>query len=160
MTTRWSLGVSGDATLLPLNETGSSLGMKLFNVETFASYSVTDAHSVWDFSIRGGAYYSTTSVSGNAFGFTDMFGPEIYPVLSRSFAKGGVASLHFKYAPVIDPSSGFTFSSNALDAGLSYATTSGSGAWVFSGDYKKLNANVDATSVQLTGFSLSIGRTF
>jgi hypothetical protein len=160
VTTRWSLGVSADAALLPLNETGSSLGMKMFDVETFAAYSFTDTHSAWDFSVRGGAYYTTTSVSGNAFGFTNMFGPEIYPVLSRSFTKGGVASLHFKYAPVIDSSSGFTFTSHALDAGLSYATAPSSGAWVFSGDYKKLNANVDATSVQLSGFSLSLGRTF
>lgn len=153
----WSLGSSADLTLLPLSESGSSVGMRILGLEAFSQYSFSPSSPEWDLSIRAGVYSSNSLVSTNAFGYRLMAGPEIYPVISRKISSTSSLSAYAKYAPVIEPGADINFSSYAVSFGAEY-DTSPSG-WSFTLDYQKLGFQVNG-SAEFSEMTISIGKRF
>lgn len=153
----FGLGASADMTLLPFDVTGASLSLRLFDTETYASYTIPNDSSSWTVGFRGGAYYATTFVSGNVFGFSNVFGPELYPVFSYRLSQSHRIFAEFKYAPVISQARGLDFSDTSLKAGLGYSSE----RLIFSGDFQSFKINDSGPGyVQLNTVTLSIGLHF
>ena len=53
----------------------------------------------WSINIAGGLYYMTMLPSGFNFGYGDLWGPEIYPILRYSLDNKNAFGFYFKYAP-------------------------------------------------------------
>jgi hypothetical protein len=152
---KWSLGISGYYTAVPVATTGSPDSIRFFGLNGRMGYSPPLASQNWRFIIQGGVYYTTTFVTGDVYGFKNMFGPQIYPEIDRVLSNGGAISAYFKYAPIIDQTQ-LTFSNSELAGGLSYSPQQEYG-WVYSLDVSSLGLSQNGFTAQSRTISLGVG---
>lgn len=96
---RFDASVSGSLTVLPLTNTDSSRTTRFLGVNARLGYKLPFLKSPWAFYIKGGYYFTTMWVSPADHGFSNMNGPQIYPVLTRVLGKG-LGHVYLKYSPV------------------------------------------------------------
>ena len=82
-------------------------------------YSIPLRSPNWSIGIAGGFYYMTTFSSGESFGFTNLWGPEIYPIVRFVPNNKNTFEFYFKYAPVLSQMP-FNFSNNESNAGIEW----------------------------------------
>jgi hypothetical protein len=96
---------------------------------------------LWDYYI--GAYFVSSIVSGSAYGFTKMSGPQIYPVLRKSGSDGHTSfSCYLKYSPV--------FNGSALLGLGNYEIATGATLALMSTKSATQSLTVDASRMSLT----------
>jgi hypothetical protein len=98
---RWDFGASAYLTLLPFPSSAPST-MRFLGVNARMGYVVPSLSDPWRLSIMGGLYYTTMFVSPATFGFVNMAGPQLFPVLRRGFRNRDSAYAYLKFSPVTD----------------------------------------------------------
>jgi hypothetical protein len=119
-----SLEAGGYYTLLPISkstgETAKFLGLNLRLGYTIPS------SSAWSLSFQGGLYYLSMFVTNNAFGFSNMAGPQLYPTLRYDMASGNAIQLYVKVSPVTT-GTGKLFADREIAGGGAYIIGLGGG---------------------------------
>lgn len=186
---RWDLGISMYATALvpyarlneqyypQIGESAPSGSIRFLGANARVGYTLPFINNPWSLTLMGGVYYTTTfcSVSPSyPFGFENLMGPQLFPVLRRSLANGNSLSMYLKYSPV--SSGGFSvysLSSREVAAGATYSIRHGKHFIPISLDVANLQTNieddvvdpisgntlVEYSHINSTSVSLSIGYT-
>lgn len=111
----------------------------------------------WGLSILAGTYFITMMTSNDspntttdAFGVQNVAGPQIFPVLRRSFEGGSSMHLYGKFSPVSDQLS-ISFSNREIAGGIGYSFGNDITATF---DYSNLNITLDGTEIKVTTMTL------
>ena len=99
---KWSFKVSSFMTLLPLIQSQSD-AFRFFGLSTTAGYKVYD-NSNWKLNLHGGGYYTTTIVSNNNFGITNLAGPVLFFSAQKILTLKTSFSLYLKTALIMTSS--------------------------------------------------------
>jgi len=115
----------------------------------------------WRFSVQTGIYYTTMFVTNNNFGFQNLMGPQLYPVVSRRFGNSSLLA-YFKFSPV---GSGFGITSlanNEIAGGLNFSHPIRNSGMSYSVgvDMSQLSLNFQSIQVLVNTASLSAGLSF
>jgi hypothetical protein len=153
---RWSAGASAYITLLPITNPGNTL--RFLGVNLRGTYHFTTAEQPWAFSVGGGLYYTTTLVTGGSFGFFNLTGPQIFPVLRRNFNNGNYASGYLKYSMISYGSHLLSPSQYEAAGGASYGWRMSNGNHFSANlDIARLSLVIPEGNVTSTSVSLGIG---
>lgn len=153
---RWDLGGSAHLTLLPVQQTSGGNTARFLGVNARVGYSPEFPPSPWRLSILTGLYYTRMIVSNDAFGFTDMVGPQLFPVLARRFSQGDSAMIYLKLSPVTNKLSLLSLSNREMAAGFTFAhLTQQERVITFSLDYA--NMALEFTGVKVLANTISLG---
>ncbi len=115
----WDLGVSTYATVLPVLSSGQARAsssstaevlskpkINFLGVNARVGYKLSTVRSPWSLTLAAGMYFTTMynstkfTSSGQGFGFTNMAGPQIYPILRKELNAGRFWSAYLKFSPV------------------------------------------------------------
>lgn len=155
---RWDLGGSMYLTLMPLKQTPSDNTARFLGVNARIGYSPKIIPSPWRLSLLTGLYYTRMFVSNDAFGFTDMVGPQLFPVLARLFSTGDSAMIYLKFSPVTNQLSLLSFSNRELAAGFTFARLMKNGhALTFSLDYANMSLDFTTLKAITNTLTFSVG---
>lgn len=102
----------------------TSLGARFIGVNLRLGYSPPWPRAPWRLGLHAGAYFLQMIVSPTpAYGFSNLFGPQLYPTFSYTFPKDHTLGLYAKYSPL-----GFVLnfslnSAHEIAGGLFYGMT-------------------------------------
>lgn len=149
------LALNSYITVLPISTVGPN-ELRFLGFNARVGYNFQKIPTPWRLAVMGGFYYTTTlRSSSDGFGFTHMMGPQIYPVVSRSFKNQTSAYGYFKYSPV--SGGGFSLNSSSSEVALG----GGYSFWApFPGGLKRLiTATLDIARLSLLIEDVSIQST-
>jgi hypothetical protein len=155
---KWDLGVSGYFTLMPLAGSGPTGNIRFLGINIKAGRVLTPiSRSPWSLKLQGGIYYTTTlPTAGAEFGFKNMWGPEIYPVLDRALANGNHIYGYAKFSPIMDGFSFLSLSNREIAFGAGWVHPLSNGrSWSIGLDLAQFEFTV--TDSHVTSNSISIG---
>lgn len=115
----WSLSAAVLMNTSGVPETTTGHSARFVGANLQAGYGLPIVDSVWQLIVVGGVDYITLLGTQNAFGFQNIFYPNIFPVLQRPLSSGAKASVYAKYTPL---GSGWLASSDnqEFSAGAAY----------------------------------------
>lgn len=156
---RWDYGISGYVTAVPFSANQSGVSARFLGISGRVGYVLPQVSEPWRVVVMGGAYYTTMFTSQGSFGYANVGGPMLYPVVRRLLSGGDSIGGYFKFSPV---SNGFAFLS-LLNRELAFGMN-----WVhrfrgwkrpvlFSLDYANLDLHVQAVHVTSTSLTLGVG---
>jgi hypothetical protein len=115
-----------------------------------------------------GGYYTTMMVSPNTFGFQNLSGPQVFPVLRRSLSGNDSISTYVKYSPV--SAGGFSItnlSSREAAFGVTYnKSLKNHHSMPFSIDYSNLKSSIESSDgsalvpVSVSSLTFGVGYNF
>lgn len=117
---RWDFAANAYMTLLPVSSS-QEISARFFGASMRIGYVLPSVKAPWRVSLLAGAYYATTFVQGDGFGYKNVSGPQIFPTVRRELPGGDSVLAYFKFSPI---SAGFSFlqlSNHELAAGLIYS---------------------------------------
>ncbi len=156
LSAKWDAGVNSYFTAHTLNSNNSTTQMRMLGVNLRAGYQIPLVAQI-RLNLMGGLYYATTIVSRNAFGYNNVSGPQIFPVLSSPINQDkDSVYVYGKYSPMFD---GMSFSStgNERAAGLGYVYGAHRALPItLSVDYAEMNLNFKSV-LYMKNRSLSFG---
>lgn len=102
---KWNLGMSAFFTALPLSSSNPDAAVRYLGVNIKVGYKIPSIKPPWSISISAGSYYTTMFVGGNLsdkqlFGFQNLMGPQLFPVVQRTLENGDILMSYFKFSPV------------------------------------------------------------
>jgi hypothetical protein len=159
----WDLGVTVFGTGAVLSSNIPSTTARFIGANFRIGYAVPQIAEPWRLLIMVGGYYTTMIVSPNTFGFQNLSGPQVFPVLRRALSHGDSISSYLKFSPVSAGGIGIsTLSSRELAFGVTYNMNLKNGhSMPFSIDYSNLKSSIDvpeaSTSVPVSVSSLTFG---
>jgi hypothetical protein len=164
----WDLGITVFGTAAVLSSDIPGTTARYFGANFRIGYAVPKISEPWRLLIMFGGYYTTMSVSTNDFGFKNLSGPQVFPVLRRSLSGGDSISSYFKFSPVSAGGISLTnLSSREMALGVTYNKNLRNGHSVpFSIDYSNLKSEIetdDGTAkvpVQLNSITFGVGYNF
>jgi hypothetical protein len=113
---RWDFGLSFYVTAVPLRSTSADKA-RFLGVNFRVGYAIPSSGN-WSLSLMGGMYYTTMIVPGGAFGFRNMAGPQLFPVLRRRLSLTGRSLIFYaKLSPVSDGFNLLNLSNREIAAG-------------------------------------------
>ena len=98
---RWSvvaqsfIDIAGNAPF----STGQELPSHYWHLNSDLVYHLPIRLPKWRIGIAGGFYYMTMFSSGTKFGYSDLWGPELYPIVTYSLNPKNALSFYLKYSP-------------------------------------------------------------
>lgn len=160
---KWEASVGAYLTLLPLSQTETT-GARFFGANLRLGFTPSLFHySNTRLTLNGGLFYTTMLVAGNVYGFRNMAGPQIFPVLSHRFENRNQLSTYFKFSPVATAGSAFTPGNREIAAGGAYAWRLRNLKTIaFSIDLADLTLNVPQSgqTIEIRSRSVSAGITY
>lgn len=144
---RWSAGLTGFATLIPLSENYSA-GARFVGFNIRLGYNFLKVPPPWKISLHVGSYFTTMYVNDDLFGFENATGPQLYPTVQRLLGNGHTMKGYFKLSPLATNASGFSFGSRELAVGLEYVLTTNS--------VKPYSVNVDYSNLLIKLFGQTL----
>jgi hypothetical protein len=119
---RWNLELSGYYTPVALTTSPSGYSIEFLGINARVGYVLPWIVAPWRLTLMAGAYYATTFTSSpvGGFGYLNIGGPEVYPVLSRTLSSGARVNTYFKFSPVSDDFTILTLANREIAAGLGY----------------------------------------
>lgn len=119
----------------------------------------------WSFSLWMGMYLKTTFASAaasyNLFGFKNLRGPEIFPLLRWRTSWRGIFSTYVKFSPIANGTSLLPLSSHDLNCGLSYAHPYKRDLFALMAlNFNQLDLTVNGSHIQSDSMSASVGLTW
>lgn len=154
----WDIGGSVFMTAATLSTSQSGVSASFLGVNARIGYRLPFIPSPFSLSIATGLYYTTMFTSGETFGFQNMIGPQVFPVLRLDLSHGNSMGAYFKYSPVTSPSS-VGFASHEFATGLAYTHLLPGGHSVsVTFDYSYLQVNVAGASA--TSTNVTIGASY
>jgi hypothetical protein len=156
----WDIGGSAYYTLLPITTSQKGMTLTFLGLNLRSGFRVLKPESVWGLSIMGGIYYATTFASG-AFGYHNIQGLQIYPVLRRKFAGDKSAYLYLKYSPIFDGTDFVSLTNAEFAIGGGYTVKTFSNGHVISAtlDVALLSLQV-SSSVTVQSNTYSLGASY
>jgi len=154
----WTVDAGGFGTVVALSATQPA-SARFLGASAHLGYAIPLVRAPWRLQLLGGGYFLTMLNSPNTFGFSNMNGLQISPVLSRQFGLRNRASLYFKYSPV--NFSVFTFSSCETAGGgaFEWGTLSGH-AFALTLDVARLQLAIPAFQYAMTSTAVTLGVVF
>ena len=89
------IDIAGNAPL----STAQELPSQYWHLNSDVIYLLPLRSPKWSIGIAGGLYYMTMLSSGTKFGYSDLWGPELYPIFTYSLNSADAMSFYFKYSP-------------------------------------------------------------
>jgi hypothetical protein len=123
--TAWDIGVNAYYTLASLG-IASGASARYFGSNARLGYTFRKPESAWSLTIAGGFYYTTSFITApvngrlRELGFSGMAGPQLFPVLRRSFSGGSSVMAYIKYSPVTSGFSVLSLDNRELAIGGGY----------------------------------------
>lgn len=155
---RWDIGASAFISALPLKGGLPDTTIRFLGVNLRGGYALPFLPEPWRLSLLVGAYYTTTFVTGNAYGFKNMAGPQIFPSIRRRLGNGGAISGYVKFSPVSDRFNFLELSSREIATGATWSIPmSGGKAFTLSVDLANIQIQSAQTVIKTTSASLSAG---
>ncbi|MBI4924625.1 MAG: hypothetical protein HY843_01760, partial [Bdellovibrio sp.] len=151
----WALGASVFTTAVNFknNIAGTSVRFLGFNLRL--GYRFSFLKHPWDFILFGGGYYSTMFVTQCQFGYTNVYGPQIFPVIKRMLSNGHIISSYLKISPVTDGFSVIKLSTREIATGVNYAFQLKNKSWVaLSFDYANLVLYLSGNTARVNSYTL------
>lgn len=143
-------------TFLPLS--GNDTGLRFYLLGANLRYGYFLGQSAgWRFWIYGGYFYTTTFSPGGRIGFTNLLGPQIYPMASRQLSRRDSISTYFKFAPLYGLGD---LSSREMAYGVSYTYRPLTGlSMSLSLDYSQIRLSAGQADIRLgsTVLGYSVG---
>jgi hypothetical protein len=167
----WDIGLSAFVSTLTFDPSIGGTTARSLGINARIGYNIALGHSPWTLSIMGGYYYTTMFVSPSNFGFENMTGPQLFPVIRRTLRNQDSILFYAKYSPVSAGSISLQPSSREIAGGFTYSHLLSNGHSIpFSLDISNLSASAtinnstgslsQSVNVELTTASLSAGYTF
>jgi hypothetical protein len=149
-------------TLLPFSSNQNGVTARYLEFNLDASYHLPWIKTPWSLSILVGGFYSTMLVTNNAFGYTSLLAPEIFPVLKRMLTEKDGLSAYFKFVPLGAGIFNFGFNQRQLEMGLFYERTLANSHSLNAGlDFSDLVYNpAPATTITSEALTLKLGYQF
>ncbi len=114
----------------------------------------------WRIALYGGGYYTTMFVTGNSFGFNNLSGPQLFPVVSTFFGSNSL-SAYLKFSPVGEGFNIASLSDREIAGGISYAHSYAEGNSIsLHLDISQLSITVGDIPVTSSSTSFSVGYDF
>ena len=156
----WGIGVSSSITAFPLSSNIPGVTLRFFTFDARLGTRLPWLPDPWSVRILFGGYYETTLTSGASFGFSNMTGPELYPILERRLSNRENGNIHLRYATIL--SKGVNLSSYSFGGGLSFGRALTNGHQLLcSFDYNRENLELsNLFSIQANAMTLSLGYSF
>ena len=156
----WDIG--GNLFLaVPIFTNLNGINAYFFGANVRAGYSIPFIPKPWTLSLAGGGYFTTMFTNGQAFGYRNMFGPQIFPVLRRSLGEKDMLGTYFKYSPVSQGGAAFSFASHELATGISFTRLLPKRRSVsLTLDYSKISVDVYPNTATNSAFTGSVAYGF
>lgn len=158
LSSQWDLAGSFYLTALPIKTNQTGIDARSLGVNGRLGYRLPFIREPWRITLMGGAYYTSTTATNDAFGY-NLIGPQLYPSIRRAIGSSNAISLYFKASPL----DGISFANRELAAG---------GAWSFiQSSGRAINIVIDVSTlkgeissppkaIKLTTYSLGLGYEF
>ncbi len=153
----WDIGLSGYYTLMPLSVT-TEPGIRFLGLNGRIGYIVPGVKAPWRFAVMAGYYFTTTMVEGDAYGFKNMSGPQLFPVLSRRIGPNSAVGGYFKFSPVTSGANPLSFQNREFAMGFNFTRfLKNAKSWNISADVASFKLNVEGFAISSTSYSLGFG---
>jgi hypothetical protein len=160
----WDVGVTPYLTLQPLSTNQSGVSARFLGANFRVGYLVPFPKEPWRLTLMAGFYYTTTFITDSAFGFKNLMGPQIFPVLRRMLSPRTSLAAYIKFSPVGSGIGISDFANREVAGGLSFTWLQRSAAkdsvvtpYIVSIDASNLTIFVEDTTITSTSMSLSVG---
>lgn len=156
---RWDLGVNTYFTLLPLKKS-TDVTVRFLGANLRVGYVFPFFQPLWKLTLYGGGYYTTMFVTKNQFGFDNMGGPQLFPMLQRTLKNDQLLRGYLKISTVSTDKTNslFSFKSRELAVGLTYVRPlSNRHLLSVSADLAQLKLTFAKATIQSTSFTLGCG---
>jgi hypothetical protein len=115
----WDAEAIMTMTAFPISSNVPAVTARFTSVNLRLGYAIPFISAPWRLSLLGGLYYTTMSVTDNAFGYQNLFYPQFLPSLSYSVDSRDIIRAYVKYVPT---STGFSiYNSTEREAGAGIA---------------------------------------
>lgn len=115
----FDLGIGGFYSALPLRKSTSATGHFL-GLNFRGGFWIPLWKGAWNLGVLGGYYFTTMMVNSFDFGYRDVGGPQLFPVLRRKFNNNSYVSFYFKYSPVSNRLQLLKLTSREIAGGMAY----------------------------------------
>ncbi|MCM2278609.1 MAG: hypothetical protein NDJ89_11100 [Oligoflexia bacterium] len=144
----WSGQLSAYATLLGVKRERGLTGdpsVRFLGLNLRAGPRLGLLRASWSLQLLGGYYFTTMMVGDGSFGFRNMHGPQLFPLVTRELGeRSGRLSAYLKFSPVSPRLGALSFRSSEVAMG---------GAWSFPlglpGERTRLGLSLDLSSLRL-----------
>ena len=147
------MGLSTYFTLVPLHASNGQ-SLRFIGVNGRIGYVVPQVKEPWRLSLMGGVYFATMVVQQTGFGYTNLIGPQFFPVARRKLNSGDIAVMYFKYSPVSNGGFTITFANHEIAGGGSYVHPLANGKSIAGTlDISSLDAVIEGVKIHTGSFS-------
>lgn len=154
----WMAGFLGYYTLLALSSNQTGIAARYLGLNLRAGYQLGFVKDPWVLTLLGGYYYTTMSVTNDAFGYRNLGGPQLYPVLSRAVGPRDRLSLSLKYSPIFNRLSLLSLENREIAAGLTWSHGFANGhKLITSVNYADLALNFGGVDIRASSISIGLG---
>jgi hypothetical protein len=155
---KWDFAISAFGTLLTLASNRPDISTRYLGINLRIGYVIPGVSDPWRLGLMGGWYYSSMIVTPSAFGYKNLSGPQVFPVISRGLKGGARVGAYFKYSPIMSGLSVLSLSNRELALGANWTRPLKSGHPLsVSVDFANLGFKVGTSTVSSTSLSLSAG---
>ncbi len=117
---RWELGANAFFTALPLSKS-ENITARYLGANLRLGYHLSNTPKSWDIGLYAGVYYTTMLVTENFFGYKDLNGPQLFPVIKKNIGQNQLIAGYFKFSSITSGYSLLSFSNREIAGGVSYA---------------------------------------
>ena len=155
MRSKWIFTSTVFGTLMELTRNIPSKSARYLSGHAQVGYKFQPLDTDWQFDLFLGMYYNTMIVPDKSFGYSNMYGPQIYPKITKRLSQNDSITLFLKYAAIVDQ--GIHFSqSYETGAGMIWNNTS-SKLHAITLDLTQLNLKPRGYDVSIQGTSITLG---
>lgn len=155
---RLDFGFTGYLTAMPLTTSIPGKNARFLGLNVRLGYVLPMVEDPWRLSLMSGVYYTTMIVPDDEFGFSNLMGPQLFPVLRRTLPNGDSISGYFKFSPVGNGIWLETLQNREIAVGLSF--TQRTSMWrsiSYAVDLADLSLTIDGVSTRSRSASFSVG---
>lgn len=158
----WKLEGEIYYTLFPVMSNTPGMNIQFLGTSLGLGYELPKFSPNWSLTIMTGFYYTTSFTSSADFGFGDISGPQLYPLLRTTFSGGSSSWLYFRYSPIFSGFALLDLSNAELAGGLGYSFPPSRNQQIFSikFDIALLSLLLQNTSIQSDTYVLSANYRF
>lgn len=157
----WDGHVGGYITAVVFLKKPSDRSARFAGFNFRLSYLFPQISDPWVLSVAVGGYYATTWVTPNDFGYSNVYGPQLYPVVRRKLKNDKILSAYLKFSPITSGISILNLSSRELALGFSMDGFRIKKYPIFyTFDFANLAINLTGVKLQNNSITLGLGTGF
>jgi len=111
-------GINTYYTVLPFSEAWPNMTMRFFGMNGRVGGRLPWLSEPWTLKLMVGGYFATVFVTNNRYGYANIGGPQIYPMVIRVLSGGHSLSGYLKFSPIMDGISVLGLASREIAGGL------------------------------------------